>query len=173
MVYRLLADGRRQIVNLAQEGDFVGISDISLYESSAESIQDVELIEYEPHVFKSSPELMQEMLEFLKRQVRNSEDMSLTLGRKSATERVATFLLRHIPKRGRADCPGPLTSRPDQANFDIVMTRQEIADYLGLTIETVSRSFSDLRRRGAIVLNGKDYVSVANICALCHIAESK
>lgn len=173
MISRLLPDGRRQIVSLAREGDFFGISDINHHESSAETVQDATIIEYARRLYETSPELMRAAIASLTRQVNAAHDMAVTLGRKSAVERVCTFLLRHVPLRGRVNCPGPQMNGDDQASFDVVMTRQEIADYLGLTIETVSRAFSTLRRRRAIVQQGKEHIRIVNVCALCELASAK
>lgn len=173
MVYHLMADGRRQIVNLAHEGDFVGISEFSLYECSAETLQDSEVEEYERRVYDNSPELMRTALTNMTHQVTEAQDLALTLGRKTAMERVSTFLLRHVPPRGRIDCPGPPNPKSDRTIVEISMTRQEIADYLGLTIETVSRSFSQLKQQGVIELKGKEEVAIVNVCALCHMASPR
>ena len=71
------------------------------------------------------------------------------LGRKTALERVASFLLRCLPNRNGVDCSGP-QSVDDHAYIHLAMTRQEIADYLGLTVETLSRSLSRLRKMSVI-----------------------
>ena len=71
------------------------------------------------------------------------------LGRKSAQERVTTFIAHLVPGRSGADGTSPQPGA-DQIRVDLAMSRQEIADYLGLTIETVSRTFSALRRSGVI-----------------------
>jgi len=80
----------------------------------------------------------------------------------SAMERVASFLLR-LAGHSLDDDSEPQV-------ICLTMTRQEIADYLGLTIETVSRSFSELRRRGVIVLEKQDRVRIANLRAIEDLA---
>ena len=93
-------------------------------------------------------------------------DHAVLLGRKSALERVATFLMRLVPGRGGIACIGP--SRSNTAHVRVPMTRQEIADYLGLTLETVSRAFSQLKRDGYLAYGRNDEVTITNVCRLCH-----
>jgi CRP-like cAMP-binding protein len=95
-------------------------------------------------------------------QLEAMHDHAMLLGRMSAMERVARYLLKlaaHVA--GVSEEPSVIR---------LAMTRQEIADYLGLTIETVSRSFSELRRRGVIVLEKQDRVRIANQRAMEDLA---
>jgi CRP-like cAMP-binding protein len=97
-------------------------------------------------------------------------DHAVLLGRKSALERVATFLMRLVPKRGGFGCCGPTTAKSDEEHVRVTLTRQEIADYLGLTLETVSRSFSQLKQREMIRCGRNEDVVIANVCGLCRLA---
>ena len=92
----------------------------------------------------------------------------MLLGRKSALERVATFVMHCVPGRGGFDCAGPRCGG-DSAIVRLGMTRQEIADYLGLTLETVSRAFSELRRRGIIAIDKQEEVRVHDVCRMCQL----
>src|SRR5262249_56346261 len=76
----------------------------------------------------------------------------MLLGRKSSMERVAPFLTRCVPGRGGPDCPGP-RGGSDRADVRLALTRYGIADYLGMTIETVSRSLAALKRRGIVSIS--------------------
>jgi CRP/FNR family transcriptional regulator len=90
------------------------------------------------------------------------------LGRKSALERVATFVMHCVLGRGGFECAGPRCGG-DSAIVRLGMTRQEIADYLGLTLETVSRAFSELRRRGIIAIDKQEEVRVHDVCRMCQL----
>jgi len=83
-------------------------------------------------------------------------------------ERVASFLIQCVPGRGGHNCPGPRDG-DDHANIRLTMTRQEIADYLGLTIETVSRLLGRLKRRGLITIERLDEICVNDVCRLCRL----
>jgi len=93
---------------------------------------------------------------------------AVLLGRKTALERVATFVMQCVPGRGGYGCPGP-DGGDNSINVRLGMTRQEIADYLGLTIETVSRAFSELRRRGVVAIDRQEQVYVNDICRICKL----
>ncbi|MDJ0933466.1 MAG: helix-turn-helix domain-containing protein [Breoghania sp.] len=95
-------------------------------------------------------------------------DHAMLLGRKSAMERVASYLMRFVPGRGSAECAGPVGD-VDEGMIELSMTRQEIADFLGLTIETVSRALSELKRRGLIRIEKQDRIMVPRICNLCRL----
>ena len=92
---------------------------------------------------------------------------AVLLGRKSATERVASFLMRFLPARGVVGCTGPGRPSADTELVVLKMTRQEIADILGLTIETVSRVLSDLKRRGVIAIERNDRIRLVDVCRVC------
>lgn len=94
---------------------------------------------------------------------------AVLLGRKSAVERVASFLMHLVPDRGGAGCVGPEDDTEDSYDLQLHMTRQEIADYLGLTIETVSRVVSDLKRRGVIRVDKADKIYLNRVCTLCQM----
>jgi CRP-like cAMP-binding protein len=93
---------------------------------------------------------------------------AVVLGRKSALERVASFIMKCVPGRGGYGCPGP-AGGDNSINVRLGMTRQEIADYLGLTIETVSRVFSELQRRGIATIDPQEQVLVNDICRMCKL----
>ncbi len=104
----------------------------------------------------------------LLRQIAGLRDHSVLLGRKSAFERVASFLTQLVPGRGLGEqCRGRPEGEGDEAVVRITMTRQEIADYLGLTIETVSRIISDMKRKGFLAADRQDRLRIIDVCALC------
>lgn len=169
MLYKLLPDGRRQVVELLSAGDIFGVSALKQRDCAAETLTNAVVVCYEKHQVGNSPALQQKITGCLTRKLHDMHDHAVTLGRKSALERVTTFLMRFVAGRGGAECIGRKLNGPDEAVVHLAMTRQEIADYLGLTIETVSRAFSELRRRGAIVIDRQDEVRITDVCGLCQL----
>lgn len=168
MLYKLLPDGRRQVVELLGPGDVFGLTDSPQHECSAETLVAGCVRVYERSLVESSPHLLRAISQCLRVQICALHEHAVLLGRKSALERLATFLIRCIPDRGGIGCKGPMLGK-DTANIRLRMTRQEIADYLGLTIETVSRAFSELRRRGIVTTEKIDEVLVKDVCAICRL----
>jgi CRP/FNR family transcriptional regulator len=167
MLYKLLPDGRRQVVELIGRSDIFGISAIPFYECSAETLAPSQAIVYDRAVVERSPELLRRLSARLQTQFCAMHEHAVLLGRKTALERVTSFIMRCIPGRGGYGCPGP---RGDNSiNVRLGMTRQEIADYLGLTIETVSRVFSELRRRGIVMIDKQEQILVKDICRVCKL----
>ncbi len=168
MLYKLLPDGRRQVVELLGPGDVFGLTDSPQHECSAETLVAGCVRVFDRAAVESSPQLLRSISHCLRVQICALHEHAVLLGRKSALERLASFLLRCIPDRGGIGCKGPLLDK-DTANIRLRMTRQEIADYLGLTIETVSRAFSELRRRGLVTTEKIDEVLVKDVCAICRL----
>lgn len=143
-IYKLLPDGRRQITGFLTAGDFVGLVASEEYAYSAEAIGDVELCRFNRKRFlqllATQPALENELLSRASNEIASAQAQMLLLGRKTARERLATFLIEQA-KRQELD---PATQ------FDLPMSRSDIADYLGLTIETVSRTFTNLRKAGVV-----------------------
>jgi CRP/FNR family nitrogen fixation transcriptional regulator len=153
-----MTDGRRQIADFLLAGDFFGFTQFGTYKFTAEAVGDVVLICYPQRqvarLSSSMPNLRGRLLVLLSQRLIGMQDHLVMLGRQSAKERVASFLL-HIAERSEAE---------QGEGFDLPMSRQDIADYLGLTIETVCRMLSELKREriiaipslGQVVLNDKD-----------------
>jgi CRP/FNR family transcriptional regulator len=143
---KLLPDGRRQITGFLSAGHLLGLAPEGIHVYTAEAITDVTVCRYGRAAFER---LIDEMPGFAKRlfaqtshELRANQDQMVLLGRKTATEKVASFLLMFAGRHGG-----------DEAReVDMPMTRCDIADYLGLTIETVSRTFTKLRQDGLIEL---------------------
>ena len=142
--YRILADGRRQIAEFFLPGDIFGLEAGPEHGASAEAVTDCEvlairrshLVERASHDASTAHKLWSLTLNRLGR----SEEHMLVLGRKNACERLAWFLIDmsvRIPAPDRIELP---------------MSRQDIADFLGLTIETVSRTMTQLQDEGVIAL---------------------
>ena len=145
-LYKLLPDGRRQIVGFALPGDFLGLTTADRHGFSADAIGSVTVCQFARGAFarfaEDKPNLLRRMNELTVQELNQAREHMVLLGRRSAEERVATFLVgwrdRLAAQKGASD----IVSLP--------MSRQDIADYLGLTIETVSRTFTKLEREGII-----------------------
>ena len=147
-VYKLLRDGRRQITGFLFAGDFLGLATGDTYVFAAEAIEPVTACRFRKSDFRvlirDVPALEAALLDRANHELAAAQNQMLLLGRKTALERIATFLL-DLPSldRGRSTKAGDVC---------LPMTRSEIADYLGLTIETVSRVFTRLKTSGVIRL---------------------
>ena len=145
-VFKLLPDGRRQIIGFLFAGDFIGLAGGDDYAMSVEAIEDVSVCRFRRSDYRAlaheRPALESALLDRVMHELAAAREQMLLLGRKTALERIASFL-NDIRSRD--------PSRP--TGQDIVrlpMTRAEIADYLGLTIETVSRGLTRLQSAGVI-----------------------
>jgi CRP/FNR family transcriptional regulator len=169
MLYKLLPDGRRSIVEvLIAAGDVFGISSLPIHDCSAETLVAGEVIAYDRTAVERSPELSRRFVARLHAQFCAMHDHALLLSRKTALERVTSFIMRCIPGRGGFGCAGP-RGEDDSALIRLGMTREEMADYLGLTFETVSRVFSELRRRGAVSVDSHGRICVKDVCRMCEL----
>jgi CRP/FNR family nitrogen fixation transcriptional regulator len=145
-ISKLLPDGRRQISAFHTPGDMFGFETDDLHHVSAEAVIPVKLIAYKWQSLLAegtqSASLVRDLLNLTMIGLRRTQEHLLLLGRKNALERVAAFLLE-MSRRGKE---GPV--------LELAMPRHDIADYLGLTLETVSRMFAELKALGAIKLEG-------------------
>ena len=155
MLFRLLPDGRRQIVELLGPGDYFGLTLADEYQCTAEVLRPSRIAAYDRSACGEAGHFQQMLSEYLVGRHAAMHGHMVLLGRKSAMERIATFL---------AGLAGNVEE--GEARIRLSLTRQEIADYLGLTIETVSRSFSDLRRRGVIAMERQDLILIADMSAI-------
>jgi CRP/FNR family transcriptional regulator, anaerobic regulatory protein len=145
-LYKLLPDGRRQIVGFALPGDFLGMNISGRHNFSADAIGAVTVCQFAKAPFGRFIEdrlhLLRRINELAIRELNQARDHMVLLGRRSADEKVAAFLLgwreRLVSLKAASD------------TVPLPMSRQDIADYLGLTIETVSRTFTKLERHGVI-----------------------
>jgi CRP-like cAMP-binding protein len=151
--YKLLSDGRRQIGGFHLPGDCFGLEAGEEHSFSAEAIADctVRLAKRSSILSIASRDaaISAALWAETAKSLRGAQEHMLLLGRKTAEERVASFLLTMIGPAGRADDV-----------IELPMSRQDIADYLGLTIETVSRTFTHLESTAAIELISSRRVAV-------------
>jgi CRP-like cAMP-binding protein len=155
-------------VELLGPGDVFGLGCTPVYDCAAESLTKATITAYDRSAVEKHPKLLVSFCSRVHKQICALHDHAVLLGRKSAIERVASFLMRFVPERGVHACPGP-KQECDNATIQLGMTRQEIADFLGLTIETVSRAFSELRRRGLIAIERPEEVRVNDVCKICRL----
>jgi CRP-like cAMP-binding protein len=168
MLYKLMLDGRRQIVEVLSPGDVFGFSPAAVHDCSAESLVAGCCIAFKRADLDHSPALLHRLSARIQAQLCALHDQITLLGRKSAMERIATFLLRCVPGRGGYACLGP-PKGDDRAKVHLGLTRQEIGDFLGLTIETVSRCLSKLKSRGAISIDRLDEIVINDVCRMCRL----
>ncbi len=169
MLYKLLPDGRRQVVEVLRPGDLFGFSGMEENDCTAETLTEAQVNEIDLKHVERSDEMQRLLTKCLTNQMRVLHEHAVLLGRKSAVERVASFLMHLVPDRGGVGCVGPEEEGGDGYDLQLHMTRQEIADYLGLTIETVSRVVSDMKRRGVIRVDRSDKIHLNKVCGLCQM----
>ena len=141
--YNTLEDGRRQVADFYGVGELFGISELEEQLHTAEAITDCAVRCYKRDQFlkavASSPDLSQKLLDTLMTRLHRSRERMVMLGRMSALQRVAAFLMRLSSEQHAT------------SNIRFLMSRQDIADHLGLTIETVCRALTEMKRRGVIM----------------------
>ena len=150
LVYKILSDGMRQIVNFAFPGDFVGLEsgDEHVYDAQTLATTRLRSLPISSLWRRAAvePALAKEMLETLSRDVAGARDHLLTIGRLCATGRIATFLLTLARRNERKAL--------DATNIFLPVRRSDIADFLCLSVETVSRSLTELKVSHVISLRG-------------------
>lgn len=147
-LYKLLPDGRRQIVGFALAGDFLGLALLERYGVSADTVTDAKVCRFDRKVFTGymdgKPHFLRRLHELTSHELSLAQEQMVLLGRRSAEERLAVFLMslhKRLARIGQGSITMPLP-----------MSRQDIADFLGLTIETVSRTFTKLAKNHTIVV---------------------
>lgn len=166
-LYKLLSDGRRQIITFLFPGDFFGMTINDNYAYTAESMTPAVFCRFPRRklesLFTELPLLERKLLGAITQELTAAQEQMLLLGRKTARERVASFLV---------DLRRRLSSKGDKSPlFTLPMSRSDIADFLGLTIETVSRTLTGLKRDGLIALPDANHVLIQRFDELLRIAE--
>src|SRR5581483_11811089 len=171
---KTLPDGRQQIVGLLFPADFLGRPFAASSPYAAEAATAVELCCFNrrqlEELMHEQASLKQLFLERTLDEVDAVREWMLLLGRKSAGEKVAALIL-HIAQRLHAG-NGQEAAQPQPVRLDLPLSRTEMADYLGLRIETVSRQLKHLRTAGVIDTGGGRAVTVRDIAALSRMTES-
>ncbi|AFL54841.1 MULTISPECIES: Crp/Fnr family transcriptional regulator [Sinorhizobium] len=162
---RLLGDGRRIIVGFLRTGDLLGVSLKERYLYTVEAISPVQLRRFPRRRFEDEvardPRLQEQLFSKLRDEMTAAQDQAVLLSRRSAEEKLANFLLL-MKERGNSE---------HRAIVDLPMTRLDIANYLGMTIETVSRTITKLANGGIIAAAGRRSIKVLKMEPLRLLAE--
>jgi len=157
-------DGRRQILSFLGARQFLGAASTPSYPNLATALTPVTAISYPrtalDKALGSSSAFAAQFHKVLTRILESSHDHVYTIGQRSAVERVASFLLYLRANQARFSANGP---REKSEHINLPMTRLDIADFLGLTIETVSRAFSALKKSETINFTDSHSCQILNI----------
>jgi CRP-like cAMP-binding protein len=162
---KYLADGRRQIVQFLFRGDFFSFMELAAHRLTAEAVNEVVLTSYPQRQITNlgtqDPSIKQQFVALLSQRLQRMQDHLMLLGRQTALERVSSFLLSLKERLGCGEGEA----------MEIPMSRQDIADYLGLTIETVCRVLTKLRRSRTIRIPNLHQLVLDDLDALYAVAE--
>ena len=168
---KTLPDGRQQIVGLLFPPDFLGRAYSKSNPYTAEAATDVEICMFPNAAFErlvgEYPGLQQRLFQHTLDELDAARDWMLLLGRKTAEEKVASFLYLLARRSLMVGCPH--RAALETAMFELPLTRSDMADYLGLTIETVSRQLTKLKTSNAIRFNSNRLIMVPDMARLARI----
>src|SRR5438270_4379580 len=164
-ICKLLADGRRHIAEFCFGGDCFGIDSAGKRVYSAEAVDDVVVMRFRrgatEQLVDENPVVARLLRDSMLRDLTNAHGRTLLLGRMTAPERVAAFLLEMFDRRDRTKALG------------LPMSRNDLADYLGLTVETVCRTLSTFRREGIIAVPNPHRIELLDRAALEAIGDAQ
>ncbi len=165
-----MEDGRTQMIGLLLPSDFLGRPGREFASYDVTAISDLTLCCFRRAPFeeklKSTPHLSQRLLEMTLDELDAAREWMLVLGRKTAREKIASLLSIIARREARLH----MAKTPDGSKFELPLTREAMADYLGLTLETVSRQISALKKDGVIIIKGNRSVYIPDFDRL--IAET-
>ncbi|MBL6853325.1 MAG: helix-turn-helix domain-containing protein [Alphaproteobacteria bacterium] len=157
---KMMPDGRRQIAAFALPGDYFGFDWLGHHALTAEALNDTTAISYARNRLErlgdEDHDVRAELYATLRHDLWAAQNHLIILGRQSARERVTSFLVELIERR-KGD---------NLSTIAVPMTRRDMADYLGLTVETICRELSALKREGVIAIPGRHAVIVHDEAAL-------
>jgi CRP/FNR family transcriptional regulator, nitrogen fixation regulation protein len=163
-ICKWMPDGRRHIIEFCFAGDCFGLPASGTRAATAEAVSGVVVMRYPQRatdrLIDETPRLAREMYDRTLRELTQTQTRMLLLGRMTASERMASFLLEMAE---RYDAPRAI---------DLPMSRYDIADYLGLTMETVCRTVSAFKRDGIIALSTPQRIELRNREALEDLCET-
>lgn len=166
MLSSTLADGRRQMVGLLLPSDFLGRPGREINPYDVVAVTPVTLCTFQRAEFERllarTPQLERRLLEMTLDELDSAREWMLLLGRKTAREKIASLFVI----MARRDAELHRVRVGDGLEFPLYITREAIADYLGLTIETVSRQISAMRKDGVIELRENRSVHVPDLVRL-------
>ena len=161
-----MEDGRRQMVGLLLPSDFLGRPGRPTAAYDVTATTDLVMCCFRKKPFEeliaTTPHVAQRLLEMTLDELDAAREWMLLLGRKTAREKISSLLAIIV----RRDATLSQRRFKGRISFELMLTREEMADYLGLTLETVSRQISALRRDGVIMLEGKRSVTVPDFVRL-------
>ena len=161
-----MEDGRRQMVGLLLPSDFIGRPGRRTTPYDVTAVTDLVLCRFDRMAFErliaKSPAISQRLLEMMLDDLDAAREWMVLLGRKTAREKLASLLVIFANREANLQAK----PRADKIAFDLPLSREELADYLGLTLETVSRQISALKRDEIIALLGKRHVIVPDMARL-------
>lgn len=165
---KVLMDGRRQVLNFCYTGEIVGLSHDSYYHCDCDAVSSVRVRLYRKNAFMKDvakdPEFCARLLRNAAAEVNNMQDHFLMLGRKTAMEKLASFLVAIMDRQDNG--------KQENVEIELPMRRSDIADFLGMTIETVSRNLTKLRKLGVIELPCTHQISIRKSETLRDLAEN-
>jgi len=165
-LFKMLPDGRRQILGFAYPGDFIGLGAHDEHIMNAQAIKPCRVrsmaLSKLHRIAREDPTLGFTLYQAVAHELAATRDLMMTTGHRSACERVAAFLVA-LSRRNADDEHGCVVELP--------MTRADIADFLGLTIETISRTLTKLKTKRLIDLPQSTRVVLMDIVELRKLAE--
>ena len=168
-LYKIMSDGRRQVLDFAYAGDFIGLGCQAEHTLSAQVLEPTRLkclpVATLARINERDPRLGLKLYEAMSKELAATQDHLFTVGQRSAAERVACFLLA-LSRRNAS-------RNQNSTTIVLPMTRSDIADFLGLTIETVSRTLTKLRSSKLIDLEQCTIVRLLDIMRLERLAEGE
>lgn len=166
-LYRLLPDGRRQIVGFALPGDFLGLSLTERNAFSADALTPLTACQFSRQAFSDfvdvKPHVLRKLHQLASHELSMAQEQMVILGRRTAEEKIAAFLIGLRKRWARLS--------QQSVTIPLPMTRQDIGDFLGLTVETVSRMLTRLAREKALLIV-PDGVRLLDVKRIEQLAES-
>jgi CRP/FNR family transcriptional regulator, anaerobic regulatory protein len=166
-LFKLLPDGRRQIVGFAYPGSFLGMAPDGRYAFGVEALEPIRICRLSPEMLCSALEdfraVERRLLAIATRDLIQAQEHVLLLGRKTMMERIASFLLDQAAR------PQPRSVR--WPRIRLPMSRIDIADYLGVTVETISRTLAKLKQRRVIAVPNVHELVILDPSGLEELAE--
>ena len=163
---RLLEDGRRQVIAFGYPGDVVGFPADGKHHTDCDALVDTRLKPFRRSALENGngdPELHRQLLQAALREISAMQDHFMMLGRKSAVEKVASFLCVLARRVGEAS--------DGKRRVDLPMRRADIADFLGLSTETVCRTLTQMRKSGIITIDNIHTIIVQRPEALLALSQ--
>lgn len=159
---RTMEDGRTQVVGLLLPSDFIGRPGREFVDFDVTAVTDVTLCQFQRKPFEALveevPHISQRMMEMALDELNAAREWMVLLGRKTAREKIATFLEMVVR---RSTVPNLAVT-----GYSLPLTREEIANFLGLTLETISRQLSAMKKDGIVEFEGRRNFVIKDLAAL-------